>query len=156
MAGYALPEIDEPSAARGPNEMSVEVEPAGGVRRIVAVFIDWFVFFGIWIAVGIFIQMNSLFVALGLFVLVDVLMTGFIGRSAGRFATGIRVVRADGNAPGLARALVRTTLVLFTGFVGFFVYALGAKFGAPTPRMWWDAAAGTQLVSTRLRAGAAR
>lgn len=136
--------------------MAVDVVDAGGVRRIVAVFIDWLVFFAIWAIVGTVVQVDSIFISLGLFVVLDILMTGFIGRSAGRFATDIRVVRLDGSPPGIVRALVRTMLVLFTGLVGFFVYTLSARYGASTPRMWWDAAAGTQLASTGSGTGAPR
>jgi hypothetical protein len=79
----------------------------------------------------------------------SVVLTAFNGVSAGRWVARIRVVRvADGRPPGLWAALLRTGLVVLTGWFGLFSYSLRVRFlGAAPPRMWWDAAAGTQLVA---------
>lgn len=126
--------------------------PAGGVRRILAVFIDFFVFFALWLALGVFIAVGSIYYALAVFFLVDVALTSLFGVSAGRFLSGIRVARIDGGRPGPWRALVRTALVFATGWAGLLWVSLSLwwdRDGGMSSRLWWDAAAGTRLVSAR-------
>lgn len=134
--------------------MSVSPAPANNVRRMLAVFIDFFVFFAAWFAFGAVFAVGSVYYALGFLFVLDVVLTGFLGVSVGRWLTGIRVVRGDGQ-PGLIAALLRTTIVFLTGWVGLFVFMvtewfghLGAEGSVPR-RMWWDAAAGTRLVSSK-------
>ena len=129
--------------------MVTDVRQADGLRRSLAVFVDFLVFFAIWFAVGVFLPTGSLVYALALFLLIDVLLTAFIGLSPGRFATRIRVVRdADGAPPGLWPALLRTSIVVLTGWIGMFVYLLQRRYvGGSAPRMWWDAAARTRLAA---------
>lgn len=126
---------------------------ASGVRRILAVFIDFFVFFAAWAVVGALITAGSFYYALGVFLIVDVALTAFLGASVGRWITGIRVVRVTGGRPGLGRALLRTTVVLVSGWAGLLLLSwllwLRRLLDSDRPipdRMWWDAAAGTHLV----------
>ena len=128
--------------------------PAGGVRRILAVFIDFLVFFALWLALGIFIAMGSLYYALAVFFVADVVLTAFLGVSAGRFLLGIRVAQLDGGRPGPWRAVVRTALVIATGWAGLLWLSLSLWYDREremSSRLWWDGAAGTRLVSGRLR-----
>jgi uncharacterized RDD family membrane protein YckC len=47
-----------------------------------------------------------------IFALEVLVLTTFLGASAGQFLVGLRVVRLDGRPPGLLRALLRTLLLL--------------------------------------------
>ena len=126
--------------------------PAGGVRRILAIFIDFLVFFALWYALGIFICAVSFYYALAAFLLVDVALTSFLGVSVGRLLTGIRVARLDGGRPGPWRALLRTMLVFVTGWAGLLVVTIILWLDRDSEmlrRLWWDAAAGTHLISAR-------
>ena len=115
-------------------------------------FIDFLTYFGVWIAVGFLAPTNSFFYMIGLLVLIDVLGTAFLGLSPGRLLTGMRVVRLTDNCPpGLRRALVRTGVVLAGGWLGLFFFNAGVRKGIGPQRMWWDLAAGTQLVTVRHR-----
>jgi uncharacterized RDD family membrane protein YckC len=132
--------------------------PATNVRRALAVFIDFFVLFIAWIAFGIVFASGSLYYALGLLFIVDVALTTSHGLSVGRWLAGIRVARLDGGNPGIGAVLLRTVLVFLTGWVGLFVFMVTEWFGhlgvegAVPRRMWWDAAAGTRLVSSKAAA----
>jgi uncharacterized RDD family membrane protein YckC len=133
----------------------LELAPASVVRRMLAVFIDFFVFFAVWIAFGAAIRVGSLYYALGFLFVVDVALTAFLGISVGRWATGIRVARPDGHRPGPGAAILRTALVFLTGWVGLVVFLIMERLASwgmisslPS-RMWWDAAAGTRVVSVK-------
>ena len=129
--------------------MVTGVRQADGIRRAVAVFVDVLVFFAFWVVFGLVVTSGSLFYALALFLLIDIGLTAFLGLSPGRLAAGIRVVRdVDGAPPGLLAALVRTVIVVLSGWIGLFVYLLQRRYaGGSAPRMWWDAAAGTRLAA---------
>ena len=47
-----------------------------------------------------------------IFALEVLVLTTFLGASAGQFLRGLRVVRPDGRPPGLLRSVVRTALLL--------------------------------------------
>ena len=128
--------------------MFERVVPASLVRRSLAVFIDFLVAFGVWVGAGV--ALRGAWWLLILFVL-DVIVTATWGSSPGRWICGIRIVRvADGEAPGVRAALVRTALVFTTGWLGVVAVAIAAHVHHnPGERMWWDAAAGTRLVSLR-------
>ena len=133
--------------------MPGDVRCAGGLNRALAVFVDTLVFLAIWTAIGFVVPFGSLLYGFAVFLLMDVVLTAFFGLTVGRFVTRIRVVRAaDGGQPGLFAALVRTGLVVISGWVGLFAYLLSLRaFDQGPPRMWWDAAAGTRLVSAPSR-----
>ena len=121
---------------------------AGGMKRVLAIVVDWFVVGIIPTAIVPVAHEWSGFYGWVLFLLLDVVLTAFYGQTPGRYAARIRVVRArDGGPPGLWPALLRTILVLISGWLGLFVYLLSLRYADQAPRrMWWDAAAGTQLV----------
>lgn len=117
---------------------------ASGPRRIIAVFLDGVAFFAIWALTGIFLIYNSMLLALGIFMVLDVAITACTGASLGRLVAGIRVVGADGGPPRLRAAAIRAGLVLITGVVGMIVWMARAADGREAAsRMWWDTAAGT-------------
>jgi uncharacterized RDD family membrane protein YckC len=129
------------------------MKPAGGVRRIFAVVIDFSVFYALWFAVGLFIAAGSIYYALAAFFLIDVVLTAFFGVTAGRALTGIRVARIDGGQPGLGSAVIRTALVFTTGWAGLMWVTLSLWWSReegsdqPMPeRLWWDAAGRTAVV----------
>ena len=107
------------------------------------------------VTAGLVAPTGSLYYALGLFLLIDIALTAFLGLSPGRFAARIRVVRdVDGGPPGLWAALLRTVIVVLTGWIGLFVYLLQRRYvDGSAPRMWWDAAARTRLTSSAAAAG---
>ncbi len=128
---------------------------ASFTRRALAVFIDVFVVYAMWAVSGALIRVGSFYYALGFFFVLDVCLTAFLGVSLGRWITRIRVARPDGSRPGPVAALIRTAIVFLTGWVGLLVFLVTTLLGhwgfeglTPT-RMWWDAAAGTRLVSAR-------
>lgn len=62
------------------------------------------------------------FVLLVLVILYYVLMEGMLGRTVGKMATGIRVVREDGTSPpGAGAALIRTLLRIIDGLFAYLV-----------------------------------
>ena len=89
-------------------------QPAGWPRRIIALFIDWFVALltvsaiaGTPIWEG---DANPFWPLLAFFVEVSIL-TGLLGYSIGHRVTGVRVVRVDGDPLDPLRAALRTALI---------------------------------------------
>jgi hypothetical protein len=121
---------------------------AGGLRRVWALVVDWLAWGVIASAFQAAVLDYRAFYGLIAFLVIDVVLTAFIGQSPGRYVARIRVVRVvDGGRPGLGLALLRTGLVVVSGWLGIFIYLLALRYVDQSPkRMWWDAAAGTQLV----------
>lgn len=126
--------------------------PAGGVRRILAVFIDVFAYSVVWASTNALAHGGSVPYGLAAVFVLDVALTSF-GVSAGRWITGIRVAAVEGGRPGLRRSLIRTALAFATGWVGLGWVSLllwwRREEGSDRPmpdRLWWDSAAGTQVV----------
>jgi RDD family len=67
-------------------------------------------------------------------------LTTFLGASAGQFLRGLRVVRLDGRPPGLLRSVLRTLLLLLL---------IPAVIWDRDGRGLHDRAAGTMLVQVR-------
>ncbi len=92
-------------------------ETASWLRRILALFVDWFASTLVVVAVigpgGWFEDPNSGFYTLGVFVLESSVLTATAGGSFGKLATRLRVVRQDGSARSvdLLRSLARQVLV---------------------------------------------
>jgi uncharacterized RDD family membrane protein YckC len=81
-----------------------------------------------------------------LVVLYYVIMEGLLGRTVGKMATGIRVVREDGTTPpGAGAALIRTLLRIIDGL---FAYLVGfiIVLASDRRRRLGDMAAKTQVV----------
>ena len=86
------------------------------LRRWAGAWIDFIVLAGLFVASGFLMPRETLLVSLALSLLVAiayfVIGEGVWGRSLGKLLTGTVVVDAEGNPPGLARALIRTLLRL--------------------------------------------
>jgi uncharacterized RDD family membrane protein YckC len=73
------------------------------------------------------------------------ILPGLTGRTLGKWATGLRIERVDGNNPGIGRALLRH----FVGYpLSFLLLGLGFLVAAVTVRgrTLHDIIAGTQVV----------
>lgn len=128
--------------------MTDDLPRASGFRRVSALLIDWVAWGVIATPMEFVVRDYGAFYGLVLFWVLDVFLTAFYGQSPGRYMARIQVVRVNGGGPpGLWRALLRTGLVVISGWLGVFIYLLALRFTDQAPkRMWWDAAAGTQLV----------
>jgi hypothetical protein len=126
--------------------MSFAREGASSTRRALAVFVDFCVYFTLWGVLGSALPVGaSLYVPIVL-VAMDVIATAYGGFSPGRLLTGIRVGRVtDDLPPGLRAALLRTALVVATGWLGMLVFLIKLEGRAEPPRMWWDTAARTRM-----------
>lgn len=142
---------------RTADNVGIGYDVAGLGSRVLAMLVDL-------LAVSLLIVAVSL-LALGIlvsdspgFALLIVLSCGFLvfigyfviaetvssGRSPGKRALGLRVVRLDGGAPGLGEALIRGVLRiadLAAGWMLMFFHPLSRRFG--------DIAAGTVVVRER-------
>ncbi len=93
------------------------IETASWLRRILALFVDWFastlVVIGLLGPAGWIEEPYAGFYTLGVFALESALLTAFAGGSFGKLATRLRVVRADGDPRpiDLLRALARSVMV---------------------------------------------
>ncbi|WP_067502303.1 RDD family protein [Actinoplanes sp. TFC3] len=74
-----------------------------------------------------------------------IVLEGFFGRTAGKLATGIRVIGEDGGRPGFVSGLVRTLLRLIDGFFGYLL-ALIIVVNSDRRRRLGDMAAKTLVV----------
>ena len=88
----------------------------------------------------------ALLLTLGHFLYFAVLETTSAGRTPGKRALGLRVVRIDGSAPGLTDSLVRNI-----GRIGDYPLGIGAlvAFFNPRSRRIGDLLAGTMVVRER-------
>jgi len=68
------------------------------------------------------------------------------GRSPGKMAIGLRVVRADGSAPGLRESLMRNLLRAVDFLPANYVVGLVAMVLSPSGQRLGDSAAGTRVV----------
>ena len=144
------------------------------LRRVLAVTVDFFVLYLVWVVVGaVIVELrHPEYSSLGLavyFLAIDLPLTALYGASAGRFLSGIRVRRtADGREPGWARAALRIVLVVSTAPAGFLYWSIAhavVQYLDPRLgrfRLWWDVAAGTELVrrprafATQVESGSTR
>jgi uncharacterized RDD family membrane protein YckC len=110
-------------------------------RRFVAILIDsivallWtFPFIDIDRSPGYFhaqLGTGGFFASFAISVLYFTIMEGFFGATVGKFATGIRVRKADGSRLDFASALIRNLLRIIDAI---FVYLVGAIFVWTSPR----------------------
>src|ERR1700730_11343586 len=123
--------------------MSLGWEVASRIRRALAVFVDLFVYYVVWGVAGSLLPVGSSLYILVLLLTVHVVATAYKGLSLGRLLTGIRVGRMkDVLPPGLRAALLRTALVITTGWPGMFVFMISLRNDEDPTRLWWDAAEG--------------
>ncbi|MFD2571235.1 RDD family protein [Spirosoma soli] len=142
-------------AIRTSQNVLVEYEPASLGERILATLLDYLVFFG-W-----FLFMIALPAGLGIpggrfysaFVILPVIFYDLLcesllnGRSLGKIAMGIRVVKLDGSPPDLGAYLIRWLLrIVETGlFLGGIIPIITIAVNGKGQRLG-DIAAGTTVV----------
>jgi uncharacterized RDD family membrane protein YckC len=139
-------------------QVSGDVKVTG--RRVVATIIDGIIF-GILssILTAVFgtrsnasgfnltkLSTGGSFVLLVVVLLYYVVMEGMLGRTVGKMATGIKVVREDGTTPpGAGAALIRTLLRIIDGLFGYLVGFI-IVLASDRRRRLGDMAARTQVV----------
>ena len=101
------------------------------------------------VAEAVALTVFSLTLVLGHFLYFAVLEATSAGRTPGKRALGLRVVRVDGSAPGLSESLVRNIarIVDYTLGIGLFV-----AFFNPQSRRVGDLLAGTVVIRERTAA----
>jgi len=101
------------------------------------------------VAEAVALTVFSLMLVLGHFFYFAILEATSAGRTPGKRALGLRVVRVDGSAPGLGESLVRNIarLVDYTLGIGLFV-----AFFQPQSRRVGDLLAGTVVIRERTAA----
>jgi uncharacterized RDD family membrane protein YckC len=86
---------------------------AGTGRRLAALLLDWICC--LLIARGFFgpeaLQPNGSLSVVGVLVVVNTLLIGTAGATAGQRLLGMQVERVDGSRPGLLKALIRAVLL---------------------------------------------
>jgi uncharacterized RDD family membrane protein YckC len=88
-----------------------------------------------------------------LYLLAFVMVQGVTGASPGKALLGIRVVRPDGTAPGIARSTVRALAWVVDGFALLVPVALWSAWFTPGHRRVGDWVAGTYVVRRSAAAG---
>ncbi len=98
------------------------------------------------VAEAVALTVFSLVLVLGHFLYFAILEATSAGRTPGKRALGLRVVRVDGSAPGLGESLVRNIarIVDYTLAIGLFV-----AFFQPQSRRVGDLLAGTVVIRER-------
>ena len=76
-----------------------------------------------------------------------VLLTGIYGRTVGKLALGMKVVRQDGNVPGLGYALLREVIGKFVSAIALFLGFLWIAWSREK-QGWHDFMAGTRVIRT--------
>jgi uncharacterized RDD family membrane protein YckC len=145
-----------------------EIRYAGLWRRLWALVIDLTlfcaVFFpvtrivkGVWLmspadhrwVSGLFITDPLCLVFLASMLVYFVLLEGLAGATLGKWALGLRVVRAGGGRPGLARGALRNLLRLVDGLPAFHVVGVALILRSPDRARFGDRVAGTRVVRVR-------
>jgi uncharacterized RDD family membrane protein YckC len=112
---------------------------------------------GVWImratdhrwAGGLFITDPLCLTFLALMVLYFVLLEGWVGATLGKWLLGLRVVRAEGGPPGLARSAVRNFLRLVDGLPAFSILGVVLILRSPERARFGDQVAGTRVIRSR-------
>ena len=149
---------DDPESVLTGEAVALDLRPTGYALRAAGTIIDWFVYFGGYIAILLIVYtladssatedavyaILAIVAAVGSLVVAPVVVeTLSRGKSLGRLAVGARIVRDDGGAIGFRHAAIRALV----GFLEIFmtlggVAALVGLFSARTKRLG-DLVAGT-------------
>lgn len=137
-------------------EHTLRMEVAGFGSRFAGFLIDLVLFAGIGFAVGIFVaasasseteatqSLDAINVVLTLAALLANWIFNSVGWSPGKLAMGLRIVTADGNAPGALRGLGRTLGAIVSSIPLYLGYLWAAWDGET--QTWHDKMAGTYVV----------
>jgi uncharacterized RDD family membrane protein YckC len=154
-----------------PEGVDVDLVLAGLGSRLVAALLDTSIIGGIvlalWLigaAAGAGAEGDGGFVAAGLVVVSFVVLFGYdvvfetlaSGRTPGKRAAGLRVVRLGGEPPGFLTAAVRNLLRLIDILPGFYAVGAVSILASRHNQRLGDHAAGTLVVRERLASSAAR
>jgi uncharacterized RDD family membrane protein YckC len=101
------------------------------------------------VAEAVALTVFSLMLVLGHFLYFAILEATSAGRTPGKRALGLRVVRVDGSAPGLGESLVRNIARIVDYFLGI---GLFVAFFHPQSRRVGDLLAGTVVIRERTAA----
>jgi uncharacterized RDD family membrane protein YckC len=86
---------------------------------------------------------------LALMLVYFVLLEGLAGVTLGKWALGLRVVRTNGEKPGLVRGALRNLLRLVDGLPAFHVVGIVLVLRSPERARFGDRVAGTRVVRVR-------
>lgn len=146
---------EEPAAeASTDSDASVPPNLAHPIRRLYAFTID----IGLWLGIVYIVapisggrlfsdfSYTTALIDILLFFGYFVLLTGIFGRTLGKWVAGIRVVDAEGNAPGVALAIPREMAGRFVAVIAAGIGLIWIAFD--TDRQGWhDKIAGTYVVN---------
>ncbi|MGZ8180289.1 RDD family protein [Williamsia sp. SKLECPSW1] len=109
--------------------------------RVLALFVDWVMCYGVSLLFVGFLSQTLSTVVLGIWFVVGVLTVTLFSFTPGQFVVGMRVVRVDGGGRvGVVRAFFRQLLIVFI---------VPPLVNDPDGRGLHDRATGTALVRTR-------
>lgn len=145
-------------AIRTSQNVLLEYEPASIGERIIATLLDYLVFFG-WVLLvfavpaGLGITMSTFYTVFAFLPILfyDLLCEWLLnGRSVGKLAMGIRVVKLDGSQPNLGAYLIRWLLRIIesVSFFGGLVPIITVAANGKGQRLG-DIAAGTTVVKLK-------
>ena len=145
-------------AIRTSQNVLLEYEPASIGDRILATLIDYLVFFGWFMLLLVIprllsVDVGRFYVAFALLPIVfyDLICEWLLnGRSVGKLAVGIRVVKLDGSPPNLGAYLIRWLLRIIesVSFLGGIVPIITVAANGKGQRLG-DIAAGTTVVKLK-------
>ncbi|WP_024803670.1 RDD family protein [Nocardia sp. BMG51109] len=144
LSGPNASDPGEPGPDEYPGELLGLPESGAGslvsmMRRIVALFVDWFIAMGIAALIARGGSINTL--TLLVWFVIGIVTVTLFGFTPGQFFLRMRVIRVDAEAPvGVVRALARQVLLIFV---------VPALFTDSDGRGMHDRATGTALVRLR-------
>ncbi len=97
-------------------------------------------------SMGLFITDPLCLAFLAVMVAYFVLVEGLLGATLGKGLLGLRVVREDGERPGLARSAARNLLRLVDGLPAFSILGVVLILRSPENARFGDRVAGTRVV----------
>ncbi|MFJ1461302.1 RDD family protein [Nocardia wallacei] len=144
LSGPNAADPDQPGTGEYPGELLGLPKSGAGslvslLRRIVALFVDWFIAMGIAAIIARGGSINTL--TLLVWFVIGVVTVTLFGFTPGQYFLRLRVIRVDAEATvGVVRALARQVLLIFV---------VPALFTDSDGRGMHDRATGTALVRSR-------
>ncbi|MDO5079806.1 RDD family protein [Buchananella hordeovulneris] len=146
--------------------VEIEAAPASPLLRAIATVIDFTLYF--LVCLSLFIATthqfgpdtdSQRFIAVTVLVVCITVLCPFIvelvsaGRSVGKYATGLRVVRDDGGPVAARHVLIRTVTAVIELWLTFGIVAFLFTLFSPRSKRGGDLLAGTYVVATAHSAG---
>jgi uncharacterized RDD family membrane protein YckC len=154
---FSRPGTAAPSTSGGSADLSLEIRPAGFIRRFMALLVDWLIFsitgnvillayrLGIGKENSVINMDTVMFVMAVTALLYFTLLTGDGGQTPGKKLLGIRVVRVDGTSVPYDKAFTRSLGYMLSVFFGTFLGFLWALWDRKK-QAWHDKIAGTIVI----------